>query len=175
VQVGDDVWSFEHLRSYSFPYTIETAGSAVELQIDIVFSCHCFSRKPELGTALPDAPWVYKTATETRILDRERYDDSRNILPGMMHELVTRRILFAGTENFMTIETINSQGKNGYYQVFFVVSRKEGVKRRLELKVQSAYFVEDLHRRAQPKSMRPVRFKLIATAAYERRKLRPGR
>jgi hypothetical protein len=170
-----ETWTFDHLRPFSFPYTILTANVELTLYIDVVFSCHCFSRKPVKDAPLPPPPWVYQDAKETRILDRARYRQSRELLPGVIRDFDTRKILFASDENYMTIEATNSEGVTGNYQVFFTVARKEGVKRRVELTVQSAYFVDYVHRRAQPVSKRPVRFKLIVTAAYERRKLCPGK
>jgi len=175
IVVAGELWSFEHLRSFSFPYTIVTAGAELDLHVDVLFSCHCFTRKPAPGVPLPSPEWVYRTATEVRILDKERYQHSRDILPGVIHDFDARKILFASTENYMTIEATDARGVSGHYQVFFTVSRKEGVKRRLTLTVQSAYFVDYIHRQAKPASKRPVRFKLIATAAYERRKLQVGR
>lgn len=175
VRVEGQLWRFEHLDPFSFPYEIVTAGARLTVFIDVVFSCHCFSRKPEPGALPPPDEWVYRTRRETRILDEKRYRHSRRLLPLMLKDLDSRRILFARNENFMTVETVDDQGCVGHYQVFFTVKRKEGLRHRLELTVQSAYFVADPHRRARPDSLRPVRFKLIVTAAYERRKLRLGR
>ncbi len=70
VTVNGDVWSFEHLKSFSFTYTIVTAGASMAVQVDVVFSCHCFTRSFSSGPPPPSNDWVYKTATETRILDR---------------------------------------------------------------------------------------------------------
>lgn len=175
IVVQEEVWNFEHLKSFSFPYTIATAGTAVDLHIDVVFSCHCFTRSRSTDDLLPVAEFVYRTENEVRILDRERYQLSRALLPGLIKDFDARKILFASSENYMTIEATNANGVAGHYQVFFTVKRREDVKRRLTLLIQSAYFVEYLHRQAKPTSKRPVRFKVIATAAYERRKLRVGR
>jgi hypothetical protein len=136
VVVAGEHWTFEHLRSFSFPYTIMTAGALLDLHIDVLFSCHCFTRKPSPGVPLPAPEWVYRTATEVRILDHERYQHSRDILPGVIQDFDARKILFASTENYMTIEATDARGVTGHYQVFFTVSRKEGVKRRLTLMVQ---------------------------------------
>ena len=140
--MAGETWSFEHLRSFSFPYTIVTAGVELGLHVDVLFSCHCFTRKPAPCVPLPAPEWVYRTATEVRILDRERYQHSREILPGVLQDFDARKILFASTENYMTIEATDARGVAGHYQVFFTVSRKEGGKRRLTLMVQSAYFVD---------------------------------
>ena len=168
-------WTFEHLEPFSFPYTIATAGATVSLFVDVTFSCHCFTRKPAPGASLPANEWLFRTDREVRILDRQRYDHSRQLLPSVIHCFDDRKILFASTENYITVEATDTNGVAGYYQVFFTVLRKEGVRARVALTVQSAYFVDYVHRRIQPASKRPVRFKLIVTAAYERRKLKPGR
>ncbi len=173
--VEGEHWTFEHLEPLSFPYTIVTGGGAVSLFVDVAFSCHCFTRKPVPGASLPGDEWVFRTDQEVRILDRQRYEQSRRLLPAVIHSFDARKILFASTENYITVEATDANGVAGYYQVFFTVLRKEGAKGRVALTVQSAYFVDYVHRRIQPASKRPVRFKLIVTAAYERRKLKPGR
>lgn len=175
VVVDGVLWNFEHLMPFSFPYTILTGGNQITLHIDVCFSCHCFTRKPTPNNEEIEKLYIYRTATETRVLDKTRYAHSRELLPLIIKDFDERKILFASTENYMTLETSNAQGIQGYYQVFFTVKRKEGVRNRLGLIVQSAYFVDYLHRQAKPTSRRSVRFKLIATAAYERRKLQPGR
>lgn len=177
IVVEGETWSFDHLRSFSFPYDIVTTGTKTKLTVyvDVVFPCHCFSRERSKGEAWPDAQWVYSTDTETRILDPQRYQHSKEVLPHVIKDFDARTILFASDENYMTVEATNFAGVKGHYQVFFTVRRKEGVKHRVELKVQSAYFVDYVHRRAKPASKRPVRFKIIVTAAYERRKLRAGK
>lgn len=175
VTVAGELWRLEHLDPFTFPYEIVTAGVHLTVFVDVVFSCHCYSRKPDPFALPPPDEWVYRDHRETRILDATRYRHSRLYLPFLFKDLDARKILFASNENYMTLEMVDDQGRTGHYQVFFTVKRKEGTRHRVELKVQSAYFVADLHRRARPESRRPVRFKLIVTAAYERRKLRPGR
>lgn len=175
VVVEGETWTFEHLRPFSFPYAIVTAGAELTVYVDVVFSCHCFSREPKKGELPPPDEWAYTTDKETRILDRARYRHSRELLPDIIKDFDARKILFASEENYMTIEATDSEGAKGHYQVFFTVKRKAGVKGRVELKIQSAYFVDYVHRQAQPESKRPVRFKVIVTRAYERIKLRPGR
>jgi hypothetical protein len=174
ILVDGELWTFEHLDPFSFPYTIVTGGADVQIYVDVVFSCHCFSRERAGGEQVPVA-WLYATARETRVLDRDRYELSRQHLRALLSNIDGRRILFAGPENFFTVEGMSAEGVEGFYQVFFVVTRKANAARRLELKVQSAYFVSELHRRATPASMRKVRFKIIATAAFEGRRLHAGR
>ncbi|WP_423600893.1 hypothetical protein [Roseateles sp. MS654] len=175
IVVEGETWTFEHLRSFTFPYNILTAGAELTVYVDVVFSCHCFSRELKKDEAWPAQEWVYTTDKETRILDRTRYRHSREVLPDVIKDFDARKILLASDENYMTIEVTDSEGVQGHYQVFFTVRRKEGVKKRVELKVQSAYFVDYVHRQAQPASKRRVRFKVIVAKAYERKKLRPGK
>lgn len=173
VTVGSETWTFDHLAPRSFSYDIETAGRTVTLSIDVSYSCHCFSRDPGVGE-VPPAELLYEYEKDRRVLDAARYEFSKR-LPGIIADINQRRILFAGPENFLTLELTDAEGVAGYYQVFFVLYRKTGTKQRLELHVQSAYWVSHLHRRARPITSRKVRFKLIATAAYEGRRLHAAR
>jgi hypothetical protein len=173
VIVGSETWTFDHLAPHSFPYSIETGGRVVTLSVDVSYSCHCFSRDPGDGE-VPPAELLYEHGKDHRILDAVRYEFSKR-LPGLIADIDQRRILFAGPENFLTLEATDAEGVAGYYQVFFVLYRKVGTKQRLELRVQSAYWVSHLHRRARPTTSRKVRFKLIATAAYEGRRLHAAR
>ena len=173
VIVGSETWTFDHLAPHSFPYEIESGGQVVTLVIDVSYSCHCFSRDPSIDEVLP-AELLYEHGRDRRILDAVRYEFSKR-LPGLIGDIEQRRILFAGPENFLTLEATSSEGVPGYYQVFFVLYRKVGAKQRLELRVQSAYWVSHLHPRALPTTLVKVRFKLIATAAYEGRRLHAAR
>jgi hypothetical protein len=78
--VEGNTWTFEHLESFSFPYTIVTAGATLSLFVDVAFSCHCFTRKPAPGASLLADEWVFRTDQELRILDRQRYDHSKLLL-----------------------------------------------------------------------------------------------
>lgn len=173
VIVDSEIWTFDHLAPHSFSYDIETAGRVVTLSIDVSYSCHCFSREPREGE-IPPVGLLYEHGRDRRILDAVRYEFSKR-LPSLIADINQRRILFAGPENFLTLEATDAEGVPGYYQVFFVLYRKAMGKQRLELRVQSAYWVSHLHRRARPTTLRKVRFKLIATAAYEGRKLHAAR
>ncbi len=174
ITVGSDTWTFDHLEPFSFQYQITVGERDIDLFIDVVFSCHCFSRDLQPNEVAPEE-WLYVDERETRLLDAQRYALSKSLLRSVLSDMDKRKILFAGPENFMTIEQTLADGAQGFYQVFFVLLRKNGTKNRIEMKVQSAYFVDELHRRARPLSARKVRFKVLVTAAYEGRRLHAGR
>lgn len=121
VVVEGHQWTFEHLSPFSFPYEILVVGAPLTVFVDVVFSCHCFSRGPAKGVPLPAAEWVYATDKETRILDAMRYRHSNELLPGVIKDFDSRKILFASDENYMTIDATAEDGQKGHYQVFFTV------------------------------------------------------
>jgi hypothetical protein len=162
-------WDLTHLNAFALKVPIGT-----DLMVDVVvlFSCHCFTHAEERDPrARIPSDEFYRDAWERRVLDPERYRLSRLFLPRMIRELSTRKIrVVAARKNFFTMEATDSEGKAVHYAVFFTVEKDKHRKKRLLLRVQSAYPVEQLDRRHTGAGK--VNFAVLLRATYEGRTIR---
>lgn len=165
-------WDLSHLRAFVFRID---PGLKFEVDVIVLFSCHCFTHKPESDPRSPDgipANEIFDDGRERRVLNEERYLLFRKYLPQLIKELPSRTIQIAssGARNFMTFEFVGAAQKTRRYAVFFEVERDRRRKRRMLLRVQSAYAIEDLTHRQ--KKAGKVRFNVLLCAAYDGRGIR---
>ncbi|VWD28039.1 hypothetical protein BCO18175_05970 [Burkholderia contaminans] len=157
----------------TFTCDLETGCDVTVL---VLFSCHCFTRSfkwdGRTRDAIPDDE-IYDDGRETRVLCVDRYRASRQLLRGVIVGLATRRIVVADERqpNFVTMETIASDGTQRVYAVFFEVSKDRIRKRRLILRVQSAYMLDGGLNRRQ-REARKVALRTLLRASLEGRKIR---
>ncbi|WP_322089043.1 hypothetical protein [Burkholderia sp. BCC1999] len=166
-------WDLSHLRPLTFTCDLETGFDVTVL---VLFSCHCFTRSfkwdPRTRDAIP-ADEIYDDGREVRVLCADRYRASRQLLRDVITGLATRRIVVANERqpNFVTVEAVSSDGMPRVYAVFFEVSKDRARKRRLILRVQSAYMLDgDLTRRQR--EARKVTLRTLLRASLEGRKIR---
>ncbi|TGN97095.1 hypothetical protein PL79_013545 [Burkholderia sp. USMB20] len=166
-------WDLSHLRPLTFICDLETGFDVTVL---VLFSCHCFTRSFKWDQrdrdAIPDDE-IYDDGRETRVLCADRYHGSRRLLRDVIVGLPARRIVVADERqrNFVTVETVLSDGTQRVYAVFFEVSKDRARKRRLVLRVQSAYLLEgDLTKRQR--DARKVALRTLLRASLEGRKIR---
>jgi hypothetical protein len=170
----DDIWDLSHLDSLAFQCELKPG---LFVTVVVTFSCHCFTRSFARDQRLPeDIPpqEIFDDGRERRVLCRERYEISRSLLRPLILTLHKRRIVLAGEgrQNFLTLETTNAAGEPRHYAVFFEVSRDKLRKRRLMMRVQSAYVLDRGLSRRQREARR-VLLRNILLAALEGRKVRP--
>jgi hypothetical protein len=150
-------------------------GLGFEIDVVVLFSCHCFShsihRDPRAEFAIPIEE-IFSNDRERRVLNGERYLLSRAYLPKLIRELPQRKIQVANSDvqNFMTFEIIDAAKEPRRYVVFFEVERDNRRKRRVLLRVQSAYILDTLTQRQ--KKAGKVGFNVLLKAAYEGRCIR---
>jgi hypothetical protein len=148
---GDETWTFDHLRAFVMKLPIElTPKNMVEIDVVVLFTNHCFSRelKPD---EVVDESFVVMDGSTRRVMDKQRYELSRRYLPQLVQELISRHIRIADPTrpNFVTVElqpALTGQ-KPLYYAMFFEVKKDRTRKRRLLLRVQSAYILENPSKR----------------------------
>ena len=166
-------WDLSHLRPLTFTCDLETGFDVTVL---VLFSGHCFTRSfkwdGRTRDAIPDDE-IYDDGRETRVLCADRYRASRQLLRGVIVGLATRRIVVADERqpNFVTVETVASDGTQRVYAVFFEVSKDRIRKRRLILRVQSAYMLDGGLNRRQ-REARKVALRTLLRASLEGRKIR---
>lgn len=165
-------WNLSHLRAFAFRIDPDLG---FEVDVVVLFSCHCFTHKlqddPRGLNGIP-ASEIFDDGRERRVLNEERYLLSREYLPRLIKDLPARTIQIAssGARNFMTFEFVDAAQKTRRYAVFFEVERDTRRKRRMLLRVQSAYVLEALTHRQQKAGK--VRFGVLLRAAYTGRVLR---
>lgn len=161
-------WDLSHLDPFAFHHD---PALGFKLEIVVIFSCHCFTHGLDKDGRSPiPADELYHADNEIRVLNPERYALSRNLLVPLINQLAQRHIIVAAPgENYVTFERPTPSGGVDQYGVFFTVTRAKNRKRRLILRVQSAYLRQPTARQKQAKK---VRFDTLLRAAHEGRKIR---
>lgn len=150
-------------------------GLGVEIDVVILFSCHCFTvsfKRDGRGEALVPVDEVFDNGRERRVLCLKRYEHSK-ILPRVIKELGARTIQVAATDrqNFVTFEVLDAlEGTKHRYAVYFEVTKDKRRKKRLILHVQSAYVPDQLTKRQEKAGK--VSFTVLLRKAYLGEKIR---
>jgi hypothetical protein len=166
-------WDMSHLDSFAFRCEIQPG---LKVDVVILFSCHVFThslnRDARDPKAIPAAE-IYDDGRERRVLDASRYELSCLLLRNMVQELPKRTITVASSDrnNYVTWE-VHSNGTKSVYAVYFEIKKDSTRKRRLVLRIQSAYLLEEGLPKRQQKAGKVSWSKLIK-ATYEGRKIRP--
>lgn len=171
LQFRGEAWDLTHLE----PFVIRIDPDlGFEVDVVVLFSCHCFTRKLSDSDFGSDGE-IFDDGRERRVLDEVRYELSRQHLRELVRTMPQRRILVAAApsghaSNFMTFDIVQD-GAEQRYAVFFEVERDRAKgRRRVLLRVQSAYLVEKLTSRQ--KTAKKVSFKVLLKAAFEGRTIR---
>lgn len=170
------IWDLSHLAPFAFRVD---PGLGFPVDVVVFFSCHCFTHsfaRDERSNNEISLDEIYRDSREQRILDPVRYALSKEFLPHLVHRLPEQKIIVANDQqrNFMTWELHPPIGTApaSTYAVFFDVEKDNNRKRRLILRVQSAYLLTEGLTKRQ-KSAKKVGWNILLKAAYENRKIRP--
>ncbi len=166
-------WNLNHLDAFTFKIDLGIRGDVTVL---VLFSCHCFSRSfrwDARATHLIPADEIYDDGKERRVLDPQRYELSRRHLREIVVQLPFRRITIANEKqpNFVTLEQLNEDGTRSLYAVFFEAERDRSRKRRIVLRIQSAYVLDNGLTRRQEKAGK-VGFATLLRATYLGKRIR---
>lgn len=106
-------------------------------------------------------------------MDPMRYELSRLFLRDIVSNLSNRHITVADEKqpNFVTLEHVNANGTTSLYAIFFEVKKDNSRKRRLVLRVQSAYVLENGLTKRQMKGGK-VGFETLLRATYLGKRIR---
>lgn len=163
-------WNLSHLDPFAFRATL---SEALVVDVVVLFSCHCFTHglDHDARDQIPQDEWFMEGQVR-RVLDPERYDLSRRYLPELVNQLHNRhiRVLGGGTQNYLTFEAHDNNGKAACYSVFFEVRKDSARRKRIIMRVQSAYLVDELTPRQR--SARKVNLSVLLKAVYEGRAIR---
>lgn len=169
VQYKGVIWDLSHLNSFAMHVD---PGLGFDVSVVVLFSCHCFSRAltvHESKEQMIFSQCLYDDGREIRILDESRYLLSRKFLPRIMRELIDRKIQVLPTANFLTIE-MHRKNEEEKYAVFFDVKKDVRKKKRILLRVQSAYLLEKFSFRQQ--KAKKVGFYTLIRSVYDCRPIR---
>ncbi|CAB3746970.1 hypothetical protein [Paraburkholderia humisilvae] len=139
-------WDLSHLDSFTFKIDLDLGADVTVL---VLFLCHCFShsvRWDKRARALIPANEIYDDGREQRVLDPQRYELSRRFLRDVVMSLPSRHIGLADERqpNFVTVESLNAEGTTSLYAIFFEARKDKSRRRRMILRIQSAYILIDL-------------------------------
>jgi len=168
VTVGTEIWQFDHLEAFAMRVPLELSpGKPIDVDIVVLFSNHCFTRGLNPGEVVEDAR-VVMDRSEKRVLDEDRYALSRQYLPRLILELPTRHILVADPTrpNYVTFELPPAApgAEPMRYAVFFEVKKDSVRRKRMLLRVQSAYILDKPSKRLLKADK--MRFQTILKRAY---------
>lgn len=168
VAMGDEVWEFDHLEAFVLRASLELVpGKPIDIDVVVLFSIHCFTRGLSQGEVV-DNSLIVMDGSEKRVLDKERYDLSRQYLPKLILELPTRHIQVADPTrpNFVTFELpTTALGVDPVrYAVFFEVKKDSVRRKRLLLRVQSAYILDKPSKRLLKANK--MRFQVVLKRAF---------
>lgn len=158
-------WTFNHLQPFAMRIPVPLNGiGIVEVDVVVLFTNHCYSREVVDGECV-NACHIVMDGKTPRLMDSWRYELSLKHLPQLVHSLDARRIK-PSRENFVTIELEPSAPGEApmNYAMFFDVIKDRKRKKRLLLRVKSAYVLE------RPLSKReleekPIRFHVLLKRA----------
>lgn len=157
--VGGSKYDLAHLQDSTADFTIAATKGFDEINASmfIQYSSHCISVGPSHGgqfdfEALGEDWLVIDERGNERCFSPERFYWSRN-LPEIIRSLPSDRLcFFTGHENWLSIEILDSQGKQQVYEVFFKLTRQSS--NFLRVYVESAYV-----RAAESEIRRPSEFR----------------
>lgn len=168
VDVAGEVWEFDHLEAFALRVALEfSPGKPIDIDVVVLFSNHCFTRSLIQGEEVDDT-LIVMDGSEKRVLDKERYDLSRQYLPRLILELPKRHIQVADPTrpNFVTFElSPTAPGADPVrYAVFFEVKKDSIRRKRMLLRVQSAYILDKPGKRLLKADK--MRFQVVLKRAY---------
>ncbi|HEY4351078.1 MAG TPA: hypothetical protein VGN31_07615 [Paraburkholderia sp.] len=166
-------WDLSHLDSFTFKIDL---GLGTDTTVLVLFSCHCFThslRWDKRPQGLIPAREIYDDGKEQRVLDDQRYELSRRFLRDVVMTMPSRRIVLADDRqpNFVTVESVNTDGTRSLYAIFFEVRKDKSRKHRMVLRIQSAYLLDDGLTKRQT-SARRIGFATLLRATYLGKKIR---
>lgn len=160
-------WDFAHLEAFVLKVTITLPPNVVTtIDVVVLFSNHCFTRAMYPNETVKQS-WLFQDDRETRALDIERYDLSKQHLLTIVKQLPLRRILIADPSrpNYVTIEIPHSMDQAPQqYAVFFEIERDKLRQKRVLLRIQSAYILEQKTKRLQ--QAEKINFSVLLRKAY---------
>jgi hypothetical protein len=151
-------YNLDHLKS--FDCKIEGYN------INVTFSFHCFTQG--INYTVEDALYYKTPKDNSRIFCNKRYELSKQ-LPEIISKINEQSCWFGKGDNFLRVEYVDIDGVNKDYEIYFNLFKSR--KGWLSLKVFTA-FPRDEECRESMEERQRIKFKTIAKARFEKRKLK---
>jgi len=169
ITVGNVEWEFSHLEAFAIKVPINiNHSSTINIDVIILFANHCFTRSIEDGEN-PPTELIFDNGIERRVLDTERYELSKIHLRSIIHNLPNQTIFYADTKqpNFVIYEIKegNDPTKLKRYAVYLFAEKDRARKRRVLLRIQSAYIPSEWTRRQEKADK--ISFRNLIKRAYQ--------
>lgn len=134
----------------------------IKYKFYVTYSMHCFTKDYDHYSQEDKSKLMYETSLEKRPFCKVRYELSKK-LPEIISNLPSKKIGFAGYDNFANIEIFDEEKeKIIYYKVVFTVYRHE---KKFRLHVISAYPIDNWEK------LKPVGFFKLANNLVKSKKL----
>lgn len=164
-------WQFGHLQPFAFREEIEPG---LEVDVVVFFSCHCFTHggSKDQRAVIPRSEF-YLDGNVFRVLNPDRYELSKRFMPQIVEKLRSRQIRVMGPphDNYATFEETDIHGNPITYAVFFSVKRDRERRKRLIMRVESAYPIEQLSKKHQKAGK--VNLSVLLKKIYRGEKIKP--
>lgn len=155
IVLNGETISLSHLADKEYSYTIEKTAKHPEqvLNVLVQYSSHCISLAPKRDEKIDFSG----NNSERKIFDGRvyrcfcdnRYELSK-FLPDIFTDLLNKKCIFTGKENFMMVEIITKDFKRLDYEIFFSVSQYKE-RSSLKIYVESAYVRDGNYIDSRPK------------------------
>jgi len=169
--VGVEVWDFSHLEAFALKVGVDlTTDNTTEIDVIVLFANHCFTRELRRDEIVA-TELIWQDSREIRVLDRGRYELSVRYLPQIILDLPQRHVRVADHRrpNFVTFEIPPSEDwtGQGLYAVFFEVEKDARRRKRVLLRIQSAYLLQTpKHRLLKAEK---INFHILLKNAYKKK------
>lgn len=176
--IREKIFTMSHLDAFREPVTFKLRNGTKTAPIEVLFSCHCWSRSPLIGEEIPSTHHVADGSKELprhRIFCESRYELSRS-LPGLIKNLLQPshhdKVFFTRQHNVvrmeMLIPIVIGLPTIKYY-VFIKLEKKEpeGEQKFIRMFVESAYSDSVMH--DVPWYGKPIGFKVLLGECWEGR------
>lgn len=156
-----EIYDLSHLHPFQLQFE--------EYKFNILFSMHCFTRKPLVDELHEETMFYHGPKEKDRVFCLDRYTLSQQ-LPSIVRSLDQRTCWHTHHGNFFTIEIQNLEGETKDYEIYFDVFKSNNGW--MTLQIKSAYIRDNSYKTAQPRK-RKIRFSIIVKNRATGKKLRP--
>lgn len=156
-------YDLSHLNMRTYAWEIELKNKLCkQIEVEVIFSCHCFSRSPKEGEEYRQEQVVYDHK-KVRLFDIRRYQLSLK-LPEIISELPAHKVFQTGYHNLVRVVVADPLESSSEYHVFLALTRNG---KKVKMVVESAYPADLLEDRK--KFDKPIRFRVALRNRFEGR------
>ena len=165
------VFDLSHLNQVGISYEYQAIRdrAAEAFDVDVKYTCHCFTHSPKDGEVVVPAH-IFCHDPGPRLFDPVRYELSK-YLPSIIANLANRTLTANGhkREKYFCVELETQEGQVVEYEIY--IKLKKAHKAKLELLVETAFVRDPENKSKRPKGI-SVRFRIALYKTLHEEKLR---